>query len=178
MMTPRAGLVGFAGDRRVLIGGPLDRVDDHDGDVRLLDRAARDDHRHPLDLPGPRDSPRPPDPGGIEDPERALLPFEDGVHRIPRRPRHVADDGAFLFQQPIEQRRLPDIRPADDGNPRLDVLDGSRPLARAFGKARRRSRPADPRRPGRAPPQSRRSARSRGCRTRRAAPSTGGRRSC
>ena len=40
MMTPRAGLVGLAGDRRVLIGRALrsQSIDQH-GDVGLLDRA-------------------------------------------------------------------------------------------------------------------------------------------
>ena len=37
------GLLRLAGDRRVLVGRPLDRIDDEHGDVGLRDRAARDE---------------------------------------------------------------------------------------------------------------------------------------
>ncbi len=132
----RPGFLGFAGDRRVLVGRPLDRVDDEDGDVRLFDRPARDHDRDPLDLPRPRHASGPPDAGGVKNAERALLPLEHGVNRIPRRPRHVAHDRPLLAQQSIEERRLADVRPADDRHAGLDLLDRRRRLTSALGEAR------------------------------------------
>ena len=40
-----------------------------------------------------------------------------GVDGIPRRTRNVADDDALLAEDLVDQRRLAEVRPADDGNP-------------------------------------------------------------
>ena len=44
-----------------------------------------------------------------------------GVDGVPRRTRNVADDDALLAEDLVDQRRLADVRPADDGNP--DFVD-------------------------------------------------------
>jgi hypothetical protein len=45
------------------------------------------------------------------------MPGHQGIHRIARRARHLADDHAFLAQQAVDERRLPRVWPSDDGNP-------------------------------------------------------------
>ena len=108
-----------------------------------------------------------------------------GVDRVARRARHLADEHALLVQQPVHQRRLADVRPADDRDAwsRLvgsglgtggcglaasssgSELAGSEPLSPARLEPRRRSRRAARRRPCRARRRSRAPARTRAGRT-------------
>ena len=47
---------------------------------------------------------------------RRWCQVSDGIDRIARRSRHLADQHPLLLQQPIEERRLADVRAADDGD--------------------------------------------------------------
>ena len=62
------------------------------------------------------------------------MPGQHGVDRVARRARHLADQHALFLQQPVQQRRLADVRPADDGDARSRV-GGSR-LGLEAGAAR------------------------------------------
>ena len=134
-MMPAAGLLGLAGDRRVLIGRAFDRVDDQHRHVRLLDRAPRDHHADALRA-GPLRATRP----GRRMPAVStirnvrLCHLSTRIDRVARRPRHVADDRALFAQQPIEQRRLADVRPADDGDARSPAGIARGAVARRSGR--------------------------------------------
>jgi hypothetical protein len=128
---PAPGLVGGPGDGGVLVGGPLGGIDEQHRDVRLVDRPLRQHDADRLDLAAARHAPRPADAGRVDDAERPPVPLQDGVHGVPRRARHLADDRALLLQQPVEQRRLADVRPADDGDGGLLGVVGRQPLRRA-----------------------------------------------
>ena len=131
-----AGVLGLSGNRRVLVGGPFGGVHDQHGDVRLLDRAACDEDADHLDLPGPGHAAGTADAGGVEDAEVPLVPLEQGIHRIPRRPRDGADDGSFFLQQTIDERRLADVGPPDDRDLRLGIARRRRRVAPALGHPR------------------------------------------
>ena len=60
-----------------------------------------------FDLAGARHPARPADAGGVEDPERPLVPLEQRVDGVPGRPGHVADDRSLLAQQPLSSDDLP-----------------------------------------------------------------------
>ncbi len=47
-------------------------------------------------------------------PERPLVPLQQRVHRIARRPGYFGDDHAIFTKQAIHQRRLAGVRPTDD----------------------------------------------------------------
>ncbi len=50
---------------------------------------------------------------------------EPGVDRVARRPRHVRDDRPVLAEERVEQARLADVRPSDEGDRgRLAILLG------------------------------------------------------
>ncbi len=57
---------------------------------------------------------RPPDPGGVHDPEIPPVPPEQRIHRVPGGPGHVADERPLFLQQPVDERGLADVRPPDD----------------------------------------------------------------
>src|SRR5581483_4726136 len=63
----------------------------------------------------------------IDDRERSPRPFGLTVDAIARGTGHILDDGLTLADQAVEQRRLADVRPADDGYDRLhrSTPDGS-----------------------------------------------------
>ncbi len=123
MHDAAAGSVGFAGDRRLAIAGALGGVDDEHGDVRPRHRALGQDDAHRLDLPADRHAAGPPHARRVDDPKRALVPLQHHVDRVARRARHLAHHHALFAQQAVDERRLPDVRPADDGDRRL-VLRG------------------------------------------------------
>ena len=95
------------------------------------------------------------------------MPRAAARRRVARRPRHVADDQPLFAQQPIDQRRLADVRTADDRD--RDLRRGSasaRPVSRPRRQPLARPRRADRPSLRRARRQSRRPARSRADRTR------------
>ena len=67
----------------------------------------------------PSDPSRAPHAGGVDNPEVAAVPQQRRVDRVARRPRHVADQHALGAQQPVDQRRLSYVGPADDRKARL-----------------------------------------------------------
>ena len=113
----RAGLLGVAGDHRVLMGDPLHRVDQQQGNVgpghRLLGLEDRQLFRAFVGLA------LAPDPGGIDEPVDPVVHMEHGVHRIPGGAGHVAHQAALVAQQPVGQGGLAHVGPADHGEPQL-----------------------------------------------------------
>ena len=105
-------------------------------DVGLLDRAARDEDADGLHGAGTRHPTGTADPCRVEDPERPLVPLQDRVHGVARRPGHVADDRPLFFQQPVHQRRLADVRAPDDRHLGLRLRGRRRRLVLQFGEPR------------------------------------------
>ena len=98
MTTPRPALIGLAPDGGVVVGGPRVGVDHQRHDIGFengLLRAGDADH---LDLPAAADAARPAHAGGIHDSEPASMPRQHRVNRVPRRPRHVADEDPLFTQ--------------------------------------------------------------------------------
>jgi hypothetical protein len=124
-------LVGFSRDGRVLVGRPLRGVDDKHDDVRRFDRSLCQQHADRLHLSAARHPSRPPDSRRVDDAELAAVPGEQRVDRVARRPRRLAHDHSLFAQQPIDERRLTRIRPADDRD--RDFLPGNR-LVRRLGR--------------------------------------------
>jgi hypothetical protein len=88
------------------------RVDDEDDDVglargrlRLVPRRLRDGVARGCFVV---------DPAGVDDAERAAAPLSERVEAVARHAGRVVDDGEAAADQTIEQRALPDVRPADD----------------------------------------------------------------
>ena len=133
------GAIGFAADRRVLIGRARRRIDDERDDVGVDDGAASRPRRSPV--PPCRRARRAPArrmPAVSTMRNRRRCHVSSGVDRVARRARHVADEHALFAQQPVDERRLADVRPADDGDGDSRASAARRPaLAR-----RSRSRPA------------------------------------
>jgi hypothetical protein len=74
-----------------------------------------------------------PDPGGVDQDERAVVAPKDGVDRVARRPRHVRDDHPLPPEQRVQERRLADVRAAED-------RDSHRVLARRLHPRARQPR--------------------------------------
>jgi len=116
-----ARLIGdVAGDVKVLRCEPFGRVHDEQHDIGARDRPHRAEDAvlldARLDLAPSADTRR------VHQRDRLPFPFEFGVERIARRARLVADDGAFLTEECIEQARLADIRTTDNRDARSGRL--------------------------------------------------------
>ena len=107
-----------AGDVGVLRRDPLHAVNDEQGDV-----GPPDGPQGPQDavlLHSTRDAAPPPDTGGVNQGDgdfRAVVrrPLQAGVNGVAGGAGEGADDGPLLAQQPVQQRRLADVRASDDG---------------------------------------------------------------
>ena len=99
------------------------RVDDADHDVRRIDRLQRLDDAELLDRFF--DARAASHAGGVDQRVAAAVALERHEHRIARRARLIERDQALFAQQPIDQRRLADVRPADHRDADVD----SRPAA-------------------------------------------------
>ena len=109
---------------------PCGRVDHEQRGVGLVDRVERAHDRGVLGLL--LDLALPPHPRGVDEPQRSVVGLDDGVDRVHRRARHVVHDRAVVADQPVEQRRLPHVRPADDRDrERAVVLGHRRPVGRS-----------------------------------------------
>ena len=91
----------------------------------------------------------------VDEHERRPVALEDGVDRVPRRARHLGDDDAFAAEQRVQERRLTDVRAAENGDadrlvaerlltaprePRDDLVQqvaGAVPCTAERGRARR-----------------------------------------
>src|SRR5207249_2381854 len=67
----------------------------------------------------------------VDQPEIETIVFQFGVNSVPGRARQGRVDGAFLTKQPVEQRRLADIRVPYNGN-----LDGRLRSCTRYGLSR------------------------------------------
>ncbi len=115
-------------------GEPVADVDHEHADIRLGDR-------HPrvlLRRPGQRgDISRRilrhghVEPGGVDEGEALAAPLHDAVEAVASQARQLVDDRASCAGQTIEQRRLADVRPSNDG----DDSDGGRNRIRLLAPA-------------------------------------------
>ena len=55
-------------------------------------------------------------PGSVDEHDRTVLGLDQGVDRVAGRPGQVVDDGTVVTDETVEQRRLADVRPSDDGD--------------------------------------------------------------
>ena len=117
---------------------PLGRVDHEQRGVGSVDRFER--AYEAVVLGRLVDAALAPQPRGVDEPQWPVLGHHDGVDRIARRARQVVHDGAVFPHEPVEQRRLADVRPARNGHAE-DVLFNRGvvvgPVAR-FGRGLRR----------------------------------------
>ena len=108
------GLLGFAGDRRILVRRAFYGVDDHHGHVRLLYCPPGENDADVFELTGAGDLPRAPNSRRIDNPEFPLMPAEERIDAVAGGPGHVADDRALFPQQSIQKGGLADIGAADN----------------------------------------------------------------
>ena len=73
-----------------------------------------------------------PQPRGVDEAQRAVFGLDDRVDRIPCCSRHVVDHGTILADEPVEERRLANVRPADDGDAEDPVVFGLGLVLRCF----------------------------------------------
>ena len=111
----------------VLVGHTLGGIEHEQCHVGVIERSQRPHERVVLGALAASGST--PHACGVDELDRAVLGLDQGVDGIARRPGKVVDDGALLARQPVEQRRLADVRATHDRHGR----DAGR---RAFAFAR------------------------------------------
>ena len=116
MTMPQPARFGFAGDRAFAIAGALDGIDDEHGDVGARHRALGEDDADRFDLPAAATRPGRRMPAVSTMRNCRLCHCSTHVHRVARRAGHLAHHHPLFAQQPIDERRLADVRPADDGD--------------------------------------------------------------
>ena len=77
--------------------------------------------QHGVVLGAPIGLGRAPQPGRVDEAHRAVRRVDHRVDGVACRPGHVVDDRALLPEEPVEERRLADVGPSDDGHPRRAV---------------------------------------------------------
>ena len=92
------------------------RVYDHQDDVGLLGCRLGLAARRIRELGAMRDVGTWIDAGGIDQAEDASPPIAEGVQTVTRDAGRVLDDGQAAADEPVEERALTDVRPADDCN--------------------------------------------------------------
>jgi hypothetical protein len=117
-----------SGDREILLDDALRRVDQDERDVGPLRRVQRSQLGVVLDAltvaalaPHPR---------RVDEHERPLVALEDGVDRVARRAGRLGDDHALAAEDRVQQRRLADVRPAEDRDADRRLGDLLTPLPR------------------------------------------------
>ena len=88
--------------------------------------------------------------GGVDEDERLVAALQHRVDRVARRPGTLGDDHPLLAEERVQERRLADVRPAEDRDADRLLADLGAARARA---AARRSRRAGRRCRGRAAPR-------------------------
>ena len=107
-----AGGVDALGEALVLVGHAFGRVDEEQRGIGAVDRLQR---AHEAVVLGRLvDAALAAQAGGVDEAQRAVVGLDDGVDRVARRAGHVVHDRALLADEPVEQRRLADVGPADD----------------------------------------------------------------
>ena len=114
-----AGGIDALGQALILMGDAVGGIDDQHGRVGPIDRLQSPYER--VVLGALVDTRLPAHPGGVDEAQRAVRRFDDRVDGVSRRTGHVVHDRTLIADQPIEQRRLPDVRPPDDGNSRHPI---------------------------------------------------------
>ncbi len=114
MITPHSGFRRLARNRAFAIAGAFERIHYQHHDIRAADRALREQHAHRFDRAARRDASRPSHSGGVDDAQFLFVPIHHGVDRVARRAGRGAHHHALFLEQTIDERRLPDVRPADD----------------------------------------------------------------
>ena len=108
-----AGLAQDLDDRLVDVGDPDGRVDDEQHRVGERDRdlgLAGDPLGEPAGVRVPA--------SGVDDGEGPAVPERVVGDPVPGHARHVLDHGLAASDDPVDQRRLADVGPADDGEDR------------------------------------------------------------
>ena len=104
------------GHVRVLAGQPVHAVEEQDGDVATAKRSERAQRGEALRVRPAGHLATAPEARGVDERHGAVVPLDFGVDRVPRRAGDLADDDALLTEQRVEQRRLPDVGAAHDGD--------------------------------------------------------------
>ena len=105
-----------AGDVGVLGGETLDRVDHEDRDVGPRDCLQGAEGGVALGCRPGGDLAAPPDAGGVDQDDLAAAPLEGRVDRVAGRARDLGHDRPILPEEAVEERRLADVRAADEGD--------------------------------------------------------------
>ena len=120
----------------VLRRQPFDRIDDEHRNVRAPERPQRPQRRVLLGGRPRGDLAAPADAGGVDQHDLAAAPRQAGVDGVARRPGDVADDRPLLAEQGVEQARLADVRPPDEGDRRRLAVLLRRPSRRPSARLR------------------------------------------
>ena len=107
-----AGGVDPLGEALVLVGHAVGGVDHEQRGVGAVDGLERADQAEVLGRLV--DAAAAAHAGGVDEAQRAVVGLDDGVDGVARGARHVVDDRALVADQPVEQRRLPDVGAPDD----------------------------------------------------------------
>ena len=98
------------------MGDALGGVDDEQGDVGPVD-GLQGPHQRVV-LGALVDARLAAHAGGVDEADGPVGGLDDGVDGVAGRARQVVDDRALVADQPVEQRRLAHVGPADDGDRR------------------------------------------------------------
>ena len=104
---PGARLHHLLGNPLVLGGHSLERIDEKHGDVRVRQSLPRPEHGVVVGILC--DAGLATDPGGVDHPVRDAVQVDDGVDRVPGRPRRGRHENPLRTGQPVEQGGLPDL---------------------------------------------------------------------
>ena len=117
---PDTGPDDLFSEALLLVGCSQRAVDHQECHVRLVENPPGPHHRVFLDIVVDL---RPPlDARGIDDLERLAVQIDDEVDRVACRAGYIRDQDAVLPGELVQQRRLADVRPADDREARDHVI--------------------------------------------------------
>ncbi len=112
-----AGVVGVAGDDRVLVGDALHRVHQQQGDVGAGHGLLGLEDRELLGALGGLALAA--DAGGVDEAVDAVLHLEHRVHRVPGGAGHGAHEAPLVAKELIDERGLANVRPPHDRKAKL-----------------------------------------------------------
>ena len=121
------GLARDVRDGEILLDDPLGRIEEDERDIGSFGSLKRSQLGVVLDsLPLLATSTQA---RGIDENERRIAALQHRVDRVTRRSRNLGDDDPLAADEPVQERRLADVRTAEDRNP--DRLGPDRDLGRA-----------------------------------------------